>query len=95
MSAWPRTTRTRASSRSALAGSPRVVLDLASVQTNILVFHLKADAPDGPAVVERAKRRGVLVFAFGPHTVRLVTHLDVSREECAQAAGLLRAAIEE
>ncbi len=78
-----------------LAGSARVILDLASVQTNILVFHLKADAPDGPAVVERAKQRGVLVFAFGPRTVRLVTHLDVSREQCGEAAELLRAAIEE
>jgi threonine aldolase len=31
----------------------------------------------------------VLIFAFGPRTVRAVTHLDVSRDQCAQAADVL------
>lgn len=77
-----------------LSGSPRVILDMATVQTNILVFHLTADSPDGAEIVARARQRGVLVFAFGPRTVRLVTHLDVTRDECARAAELLHAAIE-
>ena len=72
-----------------LAVSPRIVLDLATVQTNILVFALAADAPDAPAVVARAQERGVLVFAFGPRTVRAVTHLDVSRAQCERAAEIL------
>jgi threonine aldolase len=77
-----------------LAGSPRVILDRATVQTNIVVFHVTADAPDGATIVTRAKERGVLVFAFGPRTIRLVTHLDVSRGDCASAADILRALIE-
>jgi threonine aldolase len=72
-----------------LAASPRIVLDLATVQTNILVFSLAADAPDSAALVARAKERGVLLFAFGPRTVRAVTHLDVTREQCARAAEVL------
>ncbi|MDR7522948.1 MAG: GntG family PLP-dependent aldolase [Armatimonadota bacterium] len=72
-----------------LAQSRRIVLDLATVQTNIVVFGLAPDAPDAPTVVARARERGVLVFAFGPRTIRAVTHLDVSREQCDRAAGLL------
>jgi threonine aldolase len=39
--------------------------------------------------VRAARERGVLLFAFGPRTIRAVTHLDVSREQCAQAAAIL------
>jgi len=72
-----------------LAASERVVLDPASVQTNILVFGLAAGALDAPTLVARARERGVLVSAFGPRTVRAVTHLDISREQSAQAARIL------
>ncbi len=73
----------------ALAAAPQVKLDLASVQTNIVVFHLAAGAPDAATVVARAKAHGVLLFAFGPRTLRLVTHLDVSRVQCERAAQVL------
>src|SRR4029079_5283366 len=72
-----------------LSTSPRVDLDPATVQTNILVFGLSADAPDAPTVVTRAKERDVLIFAFGPRTIRAVTHLDVSPDQCARAADVL------
>ncbi|MEW5977587.1 MAG: GntG family PLP-dependent aldolase [Acidobacteriota bacterium] len=72
-----------------LAASSNVLLDLTTVQTNILVFGLAEGAPDAPAVVARAKEQGVLVFAFGPRTIRAVTHFDVSREECQRAAEVL------
>jgi threonine aldolase len=72
-----------------LAASKRVIIDLASAQTNILVFGLAPDAPDAATVVARAKERGVLIFAFGPRTVRAVTHLDVTHEQCVRAAEIL------
>ena len=72
-----------------LAQSPRIELDLATVQTNIIVFRLRADAPDSATVVAQARERGVLVFAFGPRTIRAVTHLDVNRAQCEQAAEVL------
>ena len=72
-----------------LAQSSRIVLDLATVQTNIIVFGLAPDAPDAGMVVARARERGVLVFAFGPRTIRAVTHLDVSPEQCEWAADVL------
>ncbi len=77
-----------------LAASRFVVLDPASVRTNILVFGVTEDGPDAPTVVGRARDRGVLVFAFGPRTVRAVTHLDVSAEQCERAGSLLLEAIE-
>jgi len=72
-----------------LAGSRRVLLDSASVQTNIVVFHLAQDAPDAATVVARARERGVLLMAFAARTLRAVTHLDVDREDCEKAAQVL------
>jgi threonine aldolase len=71
------------------AGAP-VLLELSSVQTNIVVFQLPASiALDAPTLCARARERGVLVNPFGPRTVRAVTHLDVSRVQCEWAAGVL------
>ena len=71
------------------AGAP-VELDLATVQTNIVVFQLPASLPiDAPTLSARARERGVLLNAMGPRTVRAVTHLDVSRAQCDEAAEVL------
>jgi threonine aldolase len=69
--------------------SARVKLDRDTVQTNIIVFSVTGDGPDGPGIVARARERGVLIIAFGPRTIRLVTHLDVTRGQCEQAAQVL------
>ena len=73
----------------ALAAHPNVRLDLATVQSNIVVFHL----PDGDAAafVAQARAQGVLLNAFAARTVRAVTHLDVSAAQVARAAERLRA----
>jgi threonine aldolase len=73
----------------ALVAGTSVQLDLATVQTNIVVFHLPPGLPDAPAVVAGARAHGVLVNAFGPRTVRAVTHLDVDRTQCVHAARVL------
>jgi threonine aldolase len=72
-----------------LAESPRVTIDLSTVQTNIVIFELGDGAPDGASIIARAAERGVRVVAFGPRRLRAVTHLDVSREQCAAAAQVL------
>jgi threonine aldolase len=75
-----------------LCAGAQVQLDLATVQTNIVVFHLPATMPlDAPTLSARALEQGVLVNAFGPRTVRAVTHLDVSRTQCERAADVLAA----
>jgi threonine aldolase len=45
-------------------------------------------------VVARAKEQRVLVSAFSPRMIRAVTHLDVTRADCARAADVLVAAAE-
>jgi threonine aldolase len=72
-----------------LAGLPGIVLDLATVQSNIVIFRLAPDRPDAAAIVACASEAGVLVSAFAARTVRAVTHLDVSREQSRRAADLL------
>lgn len=73
----------------AIASRPGVELDLATVQSNIVVFRLAADAPDAATIVGRARERGVLVVPFGPRTVRAVTHLDVDEPQVRRAADVL------
>jgi threonine aldolase len=72
-----------------LFSTPGVDLDVDRVETNIVVFRLAEGAPDAATVVARAKERGVLVMAFAARTVRAVTHLDVTAEDCATAADVL------
>jgi threonine aldolase len=72
-----------------IATSRRIVIDLETVQTNIVVFSIASEAPDAQTVVARAREHGLLVFAFGPRTIRAVTHLDVSREQCRRAADIV------
>ena len=76
-----------------IAALKGVVLDLATVQTNIVIFRLAEGAPDAAAIVARAKDRGVLVSAFAARTVRATTHLNVTREQCRRATEVLAAAI--
>jgi threonine aldolase len=77
-----------------LAGLRGVELDLATVQSNIVIFRMREGAPDAAVIVARAQETGVLVSAFGARIVRAVTHLDVSRDECRRAADLLAEVIE-
>jgi threonine aldolase len=76
-----------------LAACDGVTVDLDRLETNIVVFRLAEEGPDAATVVARARERDVLVMAFGPRTVRAVTHLDVSREDCERAAEALAAAV--
>ena len=74
-----------------LARNEAIVLDPARVETNIVVFDL-AEAPgvpDAPAFVAACSERGVLLNAFGPRTVRAVTHLDVDAAACTRAAKIM------
>jgi threonine aldolase len=60
-------------------------VDPAAVETNIVAV----DVADAATVVTAAREAGVLVGAVGPRTVRLVTHLDVTREDAEHAAEVL------
>src|SRR3954471_652454 len=60
-----------------LASLRDIALDLATVQSNIVIFRLGEDLPDAATIAARAKEAGVLVSALGARMLRAVTHLDV------------------
>lgn len=61
------------------------------VETNIV----NVDTPQIPAdrVVLAARDRGVLIGASGPHRVRVVTHLDLAKDDLPWTAQALAAAV--
>lgn len=77
-----------------LAQSEHIDLDAEKVATNIVVFHLRDGAPDTSDVISKARNKGVLINAFAARTLRAVTHLDVSKQECARAAEILAEIVE-
>ncbi len=66
------------------AVAPYCEIDLAGVQTNIVIFTLPGG--DAAGFCSKLKAAGVIGSAIGPASVRLVTHRDVSRDECEKAA---------
>ena len=72
-----------------IAALPGIRLDLATMQTNIVIWEMAPDAPDAATVVARAKAAGVLISALGGRAVRAVTHMDVSAAQCRRASEVL------
>jgi threonine aldolase len=60
-------------------------VDPADVESNMVVVMVA----DAPTVVATAREAGVLVSAVGPRAVRLVTHLDVTKDQAEDAAAVL------
>jgi threonine aldolase len=75
----------------AVAGCEAAEIDLEGVQTNIVIFTLKSGG--AAELVAGLKAKGVLCSAIGPDAVRLVTHYDVSREDCEKSAEAIAAAL--
>jgi threonine aldolase len=73
-----------------LAELPGVVLDPASVETNIVIFELRG-ALGAEAAVAALLAQGVRMGAMGPRTVRAVTHLDVGAEQIERVLKAARA----
>lgn len=69
----------------ALHGRHGIAVDLATVQTNIVVIDIAKTKLDIAAACDALKKRGVLVVPFGTTTLRAVTHLDVSTADIDHA----------
>jgi threonine aldolase len=74
-----------------LANTKGIVLDPKTVETNIVIFALADSGPDAATVVARAKEQGVFLNAVAARKIRAVTHLDVSKAQCEEAAKRLAA----
>ena len=74
----------------AVAEVPGFALTPPEVETNLVWFTVDSRHVGAKEVAERLKAKGVLVAPLGTRVIRAVTHLDVSREQCAKAAEAIR-----
>ena len=68
-----------------LAQVPGIRIDPAKVQTNILICDISGTGMTSVEMSRKLADRNVLANGVAPHLIRFVTHLDVSREQCAEA----------
>ncbi len=61
------------------------IVDLDSVQTNMVVLELAGTGWKAAALAAQAREQGVLISALGPTFVRLVTHLDLDDDDIDRA----------
>ena len=72
----------------AIAADSSAEIDLDAVQTNIVIFTLRNNG-DASAFCAALKEKGVLASSVGPNSVRFVTHYDVDRSACEEAASII------
>ena len=65
------------------------VVDPDTVETNIVLLDMTAARLSASELVEAARAEGVLAAVVGPQTIRLITHLDVTADDCRKAAETL------
>jgi threonine aldolase len=73
-----------------LARIPGIKIDPQKVPTNILVFDISETGMNAADFNQELARRNVLANAIGPELMRLVTHKDVSRQDCLKTLDVVR-----
>jgi threonine aldolase len=68
-----------------LAKIPGIGVDAGKVQTNILVYDVSGTGLAPPEFSARLKQRGVLANGVSATHMRMVTHFDVTRQDCETA----------
>jgi threonine aldolase len=71
-----------------IAGMSGCLIDLETVQTNIVIF--RPEGRSAAEIVAGLKARGVLCGTAGADEVRFVTHRDIDRAACERAVSALR-----
>ena len=64
----------------------------AEIDSNIVIFHVDPELGTAEEFATRLKEHGLLTLAIGHQSIRVVTHLDVGREDVEAASEILRAA---
>ncbi len=68
-----------------LSGVPGIEIDPRKIQTNIVIYGVGEAGFDSTTFLSELKNRGVLAVPIDRKRVRMVTHLDVTREQVEQA----------
>lgn len=77
-----------------LSRIPGIGIDPAKVQTNIVVYDVRQTGRSCADFLAELARRKVLGVPVDPEKVRMVTHLDVTRDEVETAVGTIRRMVE-
>jgi threonine aldolase len=73
-----------------LCGLSGIQVDLTTVQTNIVIFDVSGTGLPAGDFSARLKALGVLINPINATQLRLVTHSDLSRDDCAQALAAMQ-----
>jgi threonine aldolase len=73
-----------------IAEMPGISVDVAEVETNIVMFEIDERLGTNERFAKRLWERGVWTFTVGPKRIRAVTHMDVSRERIDRAIAVFR-----
>lgn len=65
-------------------------VDLSRVVTNIVIADIAGSGLPPAAILDKMKTVGVLAVPFGRTRIRMVTHLDVSRDDCLETLERLK-----
>ena len=72
---------------------PGFQVNMETVQTNILIVDVRGTGYTAIELVDRMNTEGVKSGSFGPTSIRFVTHLNVNREDCAEALHHIQIAV--
>jgi len=72
-----------------LSQLPGIAVDASRVATNIVIFDISGLGLSTAQFSRELKSQGILANGITPTHMRLVTHMDVSRKQCEQAAEIL------
>jgi threonine aldolase len=76
-----------------LAPLPGIALNAAKVHTNIVIFSVEKNGLSSTEFLSRLAQRGVLAVPVDRERVRMVTHLDVTRQDMEEAANAVQQAL--
>jgi threonine aldolase len=72
-----------------LARIPGFKIDPARVQTNIVMCDVPGIGMTAYELAHKLEANGVRASGYGPQLIRFVTHVDVNREQCAEALEII------
>ena len=76
-----------------LAEIEGISIEPGEVHTNVLFFEVTQAGMTAPDLSKALQERGVLANAVDEHRIRMLTHNDVSQEDCLTAAGTILALV--
>ncbi len=74
----------------AINGIPGFVIDLHTVETNIVIIDTSLNRRSAAEIVEELKENGVKMIAFSPTRIRAVTHLHITDEDIAKTIDVMK-----